>query len=193
MAESKKETVRIPMDLAAMISREFVDTGLFSSKADFVSTAIRFYYEDSISLFGDPDNLSPKSQEISEYIGKKTNRRIVQSVLINPEYLDWMDQFNGDKVSVLLRLPRAFVERYERFIYDTGLYRSKADFFNNAIGAYLVFQTNFEEMSENFYRVASRNRTLPRVEDIDGWMGGEGSMICADIAPRKGKRSLKDE
>ena len=159
-----KETVRIPADLSAMISKDFVDTGLFSSKADFVSSAIRFYLEHSIRTFGSADSMDLEARRLSGYIGSVKNRRIVQCVLINPDYHDRVDQFKMGKEPVLLRLPPHFVATYERFIDETGFYRSKADFFNVAIGAYLDFQSRFGEMSDNFYRFSSR-RTAPPAKE----------------------------
>lgn len=161
MAESVKVTVRIPADLAEMISSNFLDTGLFSSKADFITSAIRFYVEDSIRTFGYTDCMNRKAQELSEYFGKGDTRRIIQYVLINPDYLDWTSQFKMAKEPVLLRLPPQFVTKYERFIDETGFYRSKVDFFNVAIGAYLEFQSRFGAMSDNFYRFSSRKIRTP--------------------------------
>ncbi len=170
MPESKKETVRISEGLATSIEREFVETGLFLSKADFVSTAIRFYYENSIRQFGN-DELKA--------VGDLAPRAIVQATLVNPEYLEEVNKYGGGKKrSILLRLPPEFVDRYQNFIDDTGFYRSKTDFFNNALGAYLVFQSKFGEMSNRFYMNGTGKSSCPYI--------GENStpqIICASISP----------
>ena len=141
MAESVKVTVRIPEDLADMIGREFVDTELFSSKADFIAIAIRVYYENSARLFVEIGQNSSINEKLNlDYLGNLTPRALIQSILINPDYLDRISQFNGVKKGILLRLPGALVEGYEKFIEESRFYRSKADFFDTAIGAYLDSQ-----------------------------------------------------
>lgn len=160
MAGSKKETVRIPEDLAKTIERDYVDTGLFLSKADFVSTAIRFYYENSIRQFG-------KSKTDSDAKDGLSQRVLIRAILVDPEYLDEMNKYGGEKRSVLLRLPPEFIAGYQRLILETGFYRSKADFFNNALGAYLVFQSNFGSMTENFYKQSARKLPRPYLGEND--------------------------
>ncbi len=56
--------------------------------------------------------------------------------------------FEGEKVTVLLRLPPSFVHDYTRFIHETGIYKNKTDFFNHALEAYLDGQRHVQDITE---------------------------------------------
>lgn len=149
MVKSVQESVRIPSDLVKMIDEKFVDTGLFSSRADFVSSAIRYYYENSVYQFAKYSKTvlylrknDPKSYKDWSMDGNLNVLTTIQVIFRSAKRMHKLDQYegNGEKTTVLLRLPPRFVDSYVQFIHETGIYKSKAEFYNYAIETYLDAQ-----------------------------------------------------
>ncbi len=142
MVESSVESVRIPKGLADFIDTNFVDKGLFSSRADFVSTAIRYYYENDVYLFARyaQTAVELKKQNAPGSEQYKTSLSLVKMMFLNRERSFRISMFGGDNVTVLLRMPPLLVRNYTRFINETGIYRKKSEFYNSALEFYLDVQ-----------------------------------------------------
>ena len=142
MAESVQETVRLPESLVKYIDEHFVDTGMFSSRADFVYSAIRYYYEDSIHLFSRYAEVAYSIRKEDPYAAKQypTTLSLVKGMMQNTRRFHHVDDYSGNKIPILLRLPPQFVKQYIRFINESCIYKNKADFFNKAIEFYLDAQ-----------------------------------------------------
>jgi Arc/MetJ-type ribon-helix-helix transcriptional regulator len=144
MADSVQEAVRIPSTLVNYIDVTFVNEGLFSSRADFISSAIRYYYENAVYMFGRYADLAKQiKSENPPWIREmkiKSNLSIVKTLFINTARHTHVAYFDGEKVTVMCRLPPSLVRAYTRFINETGFYKSKSDFYYQAIGTYLDTQ-----------------------------------------------------
>ena len=142
MAESVQETVRLPESLVDYIDKRFVESGLFSSRADFVYSAIRYYYEDSIHLFSRYAEVAYSIRKEDPYAAKlyPTTLALVKGMMQNTRRMHRVDNYNGKKIPILLRLPPQFVKQYTRFINESCIYKNKADFFNKSLEFYLDAQ-----------------------------------------------------
>lgn len=149
MVDSIKEPVRIPKGLSEWIEQTLVEEGLFSSRADFISTAIRYYYENSMYRFVTCAQKALDSKEENpELYERYTTMDMVQLNFVNPRYRSRIDAFQGEKVTILLRLPPLLVKRYTRFIKESNFYKNKTDFYNHAIQSYLDAQYYVDSISD---------------------------------------------
>lgn len=142
MAESVQETVRLPESLVKVIDSKYVESGMYSSRADFVYCAIRYYYENSVYSFVRYAEIAHGVLESDPLLKKlfPTTLSLVKTYFHNIVRYHHIDDYEGAKVSVLLRLPPMFVRSYTRFVNESCIYKSKADFFNRAIEYYLDCQ-----------------------------------------------------
>lgn len=136
-----QESVRIPQDLIDKIDTDFVNTGLFTSRADFIASAIRYYYENVVYQFSKYAKFvtQEKRKDPNFYPGLNVIDAI-QILIIHATRMNRINHYAGEKKVVLLRLSPGLVESYVRFIKETGFYRNKADFYNYAIEVYLDAQ-----------------------------------------------------
>ncbi len=153
MAESVQEAVRVPSGLAEYIDKQFVETGKFSSRADFVSSAIRYHYENSLYHFALYANLARKiRQEDPELASRfKSSLTFIKMMFLNTKRIHRVESFDGKKITVLLRLPPTFVKSYDRFINETKIYKNKSEFFNHALEAYLDGQFLIGSIMESIH------------------------------------------
>lgn len=149
MVKSVQESVRLPFDLVSKIDKEYVDTGLFSSRADFVSSAIRYYYENALYQFAKYTytllNLRREDPDVFRKMGateEVNTLTAMQIVFRNEKRLNKISDYegNGEKITVLVRLPPELVKCYVRFIHESGIYNNKAEFYYYAIEVYLDAQ-----------------------------------------------------
>lgn len=156
MADSVQEAVRIPSTLVHFIDVNFVNEGLFSSRADFISSAIRYYYENSVFMFGRYAKYvrekKAENDPLTTGLKMKTTLSVVKTMFMNTVYVNNAAAFDGEKVTVMCRLPPTLVRAYTRFINETGLFKSKTDFYNKAIGAYLDTQYYVDRITNSIHR-----------------------------------------
>jgi len=153
MAESVQESVRIPAKLAEFIDTFYVENGSYSSRADFVSCALHYFYENSLYNFARYAETARKLKKENVDLGSKysTSLSIVKMMFLNTTRVNRVDMFEGEKIVVLLRLPPEFVRSYTRFINETGIFKSKTDFFHNAISAYMDVQYYAERVAKGIH------------------------------------------
>ena len=185
MAESTSETIRLPESLVQLIDTNFVNSGLFSSRADFVSSAVRYYYENSIYLFS-------RYAEIASYILKDNPKvkkiyptavSLVKGMIQNSYRLYHISDYEGNKISILLRLPPTFVKLYTQYINESCLYKNKADFFNKAIEYYLEAQFFAKEIHQAIHHRDGNTITSYRDKQtfINMWSPMVESKLCDEF------------
>ena len=154
---SKTQTLTLPSNFVKTVD-VLVENGEYSSRADYVNTAIRHYYSFILYSLAKYQILREEIKNRPEFIACIKNEKgfIRQTVLGYMKNCDLRD-YGDEKTNVLIRLPFKLFEEIEYFVKE--YYDSRHDFYRKALEYYTDVSTLNRETMEA-YQNCDQDRPL---------------------------------
>ena len=157
-------SVRIPKELANRIDEHIDKKKFFTTRPDFILYAMKSTVELMADKYVQVKNIVSTNENLSALEGQ------VDTMIegIGRELLRKYDEYEGEPVQILIRIPDGLTEYIENFIWKIGLARNTIDFIRISIICCLESIDRLEQVAKDVdqYMKVSRESQYRLVREV---------------------------
>ena len=184
-------SVRIPKELADRIDEQINKKNFFTTRPDFILYAMRSTVELMADKYVQVKNIVSTNENLSALEGQ------VDTMIsgIGRELLRKYEDYEGDSVQILIRIPDGLNEYIGHFIWKIGLARSTIDFIRISIICCLESMDRVEQVAKDVdkYIEESRRSQYRLVQEVTNSILNGGQIDVYNIAVNHAFKSEKKD